>query len=143
MGAKVLVVDDSPNVRRLIRTALEGHGYAVSESEDGEQALASAQASPPDLVITDIYMPVMDGLSLVQAIRALPSLRFTPVLILTTEASEGMKERGRAAGATGWIVKPFEAEQLCRLVARFVRTPAVSLGGIPTAPGGPPVDTGH
>jgi two-component system chemotaxis response regulator CheY len=126
MGARILVVDDSPNVRRMIRAALACEDYQVSESEDGEQALASVQAAPPDLVITDIYMPVMDGLSLVHAVRALPALRFIPILILTTESEEGMKQLGRAAGATGWIVKPFEADHLRQVVASVVRTRGVS-----------------
>jgi two-component system chemotaxis response regulator CheY len=120
MGARILIVDDSASIRQMIRTALEGDGYEVLECEDGEQALAAFQATPADLVITDIYMPRMDGLSLVRNLRELPALRFTPILILTTEEGDEMKQRGRAAGATGWIVKPFQAEHLCRVVGRLV-----------------------
>jgi len=121
MSAKILVVDDSQSMRTLIRAALEADGYEVDESEDGEQALASFQASTPDLVITDIYMSRMDGLTLVRGIRALPACRFLPILVLTTEAGEEMKQRGRAAGATGWIVKPFEPDQLREVVGRLLR----------------------
>jgi two-component system chemotaxis response regulator CheY len=126
MAARILIVDDSPNVRRALLAALECEDYQVVESENGEQALAAVQTMVPDLVITDLYMPVMDGLSLVHAIRELPALRFVPILILTTEGEEGIRERGRAAGATGWLVKPFEVSQLRQLVARFVRARGVS-----------------
>jgi len=121
MSAKILVVDDSQSMRTLIRAALEADGYEVDESEDGEQALASFQASTPDLVITDIYMSGMDGLSLVRGIRTLPTCRFLPILVLTTEAGDEMKQRGRAAGATGWIVKPFQRDQLREVVGRLLR----------------------
>lgn len=121
MSARILVVDDSQSMRSLIRAALAEEGYDVSESENGEQALAAFQAATPDLVITDIYMPGMDGLSLVRGIRAIPACRFLPILVLTTEGGEAMKQRGRAAGASGWIVKPFQAEQLREVVGRLLR----------------------
>ncbi len=121
MRARILVVDDSPSMRTVIRAVLEDDGYEVAASEDGEEALASFQATTPDLVITDIYMSRMDGLTLVRGIRALPACRFLPILVLTTEAGEEMKQRGRAAGATGWIVKPFEPDQLREVVGRLLR----------------------
>ncbi|MGH7263531.1 MAG: response regulator [Candidatus Rokuibacteriota bacterium] len=121
MSARILVVEDSPVVRQTIRAALESAGHQVTESGDGEQALRCLGSAAPELVITDVYMSGMDGLSLVRAIRALPLFRFLPILVLTTEAAEEMKERGRAAGATGWMVKPFQAEQLRQVVTRLVR----------------------
>lgn len=120
MGAMILIVDDSKSLRDMLRTALETDGYEVAESEDGVQALEACQAARPDLVVTDVHMPRMDGLSLVAAIRALPALRFMPILILTTESGEEMKQQGRAAGATGWIVKPFQADRLRQVVARVL-----------------------
>jgi two-component system chemotaxis response regulator CheY len=120
VSARILVVDDSQSMRALVRAALEGDGYEVAESENGEQALDSFQATPPDLVITDIYMSGMDGLNLVRGIRAVPAGRFLPILVLTTESGEEMKQRGRAAGATGWIVKPFQREQLRQVVGRLL-----------------------
>jgi two-component system chemotaxis response regulator CheY len=121
MRVRILVVDDSPSMRTVIRAVLEDDGYEVAASEDGEEALASFQATTPDLVITDIYMSRMDGLTLVRGIRALPACRFLPILVLTTEAGEEMKQRGRAAGATGWIVKPFQRDQLREVVGRLLR----------------------
>jgi len=120
MTARVLIVDDSRSLRRMVYAALAQDDYEILEGQDAEQALAVAQASPPDLVITDINMPGMDGLSLIRSLRALPEFRFTPVLVLTTEWGEEMKRRGLAAGATGWIVKPFNPEQLRRLVGQFL-----------------------
>ena len=120
MTARVLIVDDSRSLRRMVYAALAQDDYEILEGQDAEQALAVAQASPPDLVITDINMPGMDGLSLIRSLRALPEFRFAPVLVLTTEWGEEMKRRGLAAGATGWIVKPFNPEQLRRLVGQFL-----------------------
>jgi len=122
MSARILVVEDSHSIRRLIRAALESDGYEVLEREDGEAGLAALQESPPDMVITDVYMPGMDGLSLVRSIRALRAFRFLPILIITTESGDNMKQSGRAAGATGWIVKPFDDDQLRQVVARFLKT---------------------
>jgi two-component system, chemotaxis family, chemotaxis protein CheY len=125
MATKILVVEDSPVVRQTIRTALEVDGYEVTESGDAEQALALLRAAAPELVITDIYMSGMDGLGLIRAIRALPVFRFLPILVVTTETDDEMKQRGRAAGATGWIVKPFQSEQLRQVVGRLVRPTGV------------------
>ncbi|HET7875665.1 MAG TPA: response regulator [Methylomirabilota bacterium] len=119
-GAKILIAEDSRSLRNMMREAFVLDGYEILEGQDGEQALALAQATTPDLVITDVHMPGMDGLTLVRSLRALPALKFTPVLVLTTEWGEEMKQRGLAAGATGWIVKPFHPEQLRRLVARLL-----------------------
>jgi two-component system chemotaxis response regulator CheY len=107
-------------MRGMIRAALTPDGYEVVEGQDAEEALAVLQATPPDLVITDVHMPGMDGISFVRSLRALPLFRFTPVLVLTTEWGEEMKQRGLAAGATGWIVKPFNPDQLRRLVGQLL-----------------------
>jgi len=122
---KILTVDDSCSMRQMVRSALEAEGYEVSEADNGESALAMLAIDAPDLVITDLYMPTMDGLSLLRAIRELPRHKFTPVLLLTTERGEEMKQRGRASGATGWLVKPFQPEQLCQLVGRVLGTTRV------------------
>ena len=120
MVTRIMIVEDSRSLRRMIRTALAVDGYDVLEGQDGEEALALLRTTTPDMVITDVHMPGMDGLSLVRALRALPLFRFTPILILTTERSEEMKQRGLAAGATGWIVKPFDPEQLRKVVGRLL-----------------------
>jgi len=120
MTAKILTVDDSCSMRQMVRTALQADGYEVTEAENGEAALAALDVEAPDLVITDLYMPTMDGLTLLRAIRERPQYKFTPVLLLTTEHGEEMKQRGRASGATGWLVKPFQPEQLRQVVARVL-----------------------
>jgi two-component system, chemotaxis family, chemotaxis protein CheY len=120
MSATILVVDDSKMVRRLVRGALSADDHRVVEAPGAREALAALDAQPIDLVITDVNMPEIDGLTLVRAVRARPRERFTPVLVLTTEGSEDMKQRGRDAGATGWLVKPFDAEQLRHTVRRVL-----------------------
>jgi len=126
MSAKILIVEDSRSMRRIVRSALESEGYQVAESEDGRQALNALRDVAPHLIITDINMPEVDGISLVREIRRLPSFRFTPVLILTTESGDDMKENGRAAGATGWIVKPFDPDQLRQVVAHVLKARGVA-----------------
>lgn len=120
MSARILAVDDSASVRQMVRTALEADGYEVREAQDGQEALDALRAAPADLVISDLYMPTMDGLTLLRAIRQAAEHKFTPVLLLTTENGEEMKQRGRASGATGWLVKPFQPEQLRQVVARVL-----------------------
>jgi two-component system chemotaxis response regulator CheY len=120
MSAKILTVDDSTSMRQMVRAALEVDGYQIQEAQNGEEALAVLDAEPVDLVISDLYMPQMDGLALLRSIRERSEHRFTPVLLLTTESGEEMKRRGRASGATGWLVKPFQPEQLRQIVARVL-----------------------
>ncbi len=120
MSATVLIVEDSRTMRSLVRVMLEPDGYTVRESADGRQALADLQTLSPDLVITDINMPEMDGLTLVRELRQVPALRTTPVLILTTESDDDLKAEARAAGANGWIRKPVHPEQLRRVVAQVL-----------------------
>ncbi len=116
-GASILTVDDSSSMRRMVRAALEADGHRVREAGNGCEALGALEAEPADLVITDLYMPVMDGLSLLLALRERAEYRSLPVLLLTTERAEEVKARVRASGATGWLVKPFQPEELRRAVA--------------------------
>jgi two-component system chemotaxis response regulator CheY len=115
----ILTVDDSVSMRMLLRAALTGAGHQIAEAEDGVAALEwLGSNSKPDLVITDINMPRMDGFGLIEQIRALPQYRDMPILVLTTESADAKKARARAAGATGWIVKPFDPEQLNNVIRR-------------------------
>lgn len=116
----VLTVDDSAAIRSVVGVVLQSAGYAVSSAVDGEDGLARARSQRADLVITDLNMPRMDGLALVRALRAEPAYRKVPILILTTESSPEMRERGREAGATGWLVKPFDPERLLEVVRRVL-----------------------
>jgi two-component system chemotaxis response regulator CheY len=102
----------------MVSFTLKGAGYDVVEAADGQQALTSLTANKVDLVIADLNMPVMDGLTLIRKLRALPQYRTTPLLMLTTEADEKKKADGRAAGATGWIVKPFDPAKLISVVQK-------------------------
>lgn len=121
MAKKALVVDDSPSIRQLVSFTLQQAGFEILQAPDGKQALEQLGGRPVHLVITDLNMPVMDGLELIRGLRAQPAYRFTPILMLTTESLESKKQEGKAAGATGWIVKPFQPEQLLQVVARVVR----------------------
>jgi two-component system chemotaxis response regulator CheY len=118
--ASVLAVDDSTSMRNMVSFTLKSAGYEVVEAACGQEALQIAQTRKVDLVLTDINMPNMDGLSLIKALRALPTYRFTPILTLTTESAADMKQRGKAAGATGWIVKPFNPEQLLAVMKKVI-----------------------
>ena len=121
MGARVLIVDDSRSMRQLVRSALEAGGHEVHEGEHGRAALAVLQRQQVDLVVTDVNMPEMDGLELTRAIRQLDAHRFLPILILTTESGDAIKNRGREAGATGWLVKPFDPATLLEVVQKVLR----------------------
>ena len=115
--AKLLIVDDSTMLRDMLNYALNEGGYTdVTEAVDGVDGLEKAKAASYDLVITDVNMPNMDGLSLIGELRKLPAYASKPILVLTTERSDEMKAKGKAAGATGWIVKPFVPEQLLKAV---------------------------
>ena len=120
MTASILIVDDSNSVRMAIRMALTGAGYAVTEAADGAQGLSKANGSRFDMIITDLNMPNMDGLSMIRALRKNPAQCGTPILFLTTESEDAMKQQAKAAGATGWLVKPFEPEQLIRVVQKVL-----------------------
>jgi two-component system chemotaxis response regulator CheY len=118
---KVLVVDDSNSIRDMVSFTLKSAGYETVEAKDGQDGLNKAQGARFDLVISDVNMPIMDGITLCQELRKLPSFKFTPILMLTTESSGDMKMRGKAAGATGWLVKPFNPEKLLATIKRVVR----------------------
>lgn len=120
MGKKIMIVDDSMTMRKMVSFALQEGGYAVEQTADGQQALDWLSKNAVDLVITDVNMPVMDGITLVRELRKLPSYRFTPILVLTTESSNEMKQQGKTAGATGWIVKPFEPDAMRQVIARLL-----------------------
>ncbi|WP_407158155.1 response regulator [Bradyrhizobium sp. STM 3557] len=120
--ATILTVDDSPSMRQMIRMTLEPAGHSVIEAGDGAQGLAKAQASRPDMVITDLNMPVMNGLDLIRALRKQPTLTGLPIVFLTTESSDGAKQEAKSAGATGWITKPFVPAQLLAVVGKLVRS---------------------
>jgi two-component system chemotaxis response regulator CheY len=115
--AKVLIVDDSTMLRDMLNYALNEGGYSdITEAVDGVDALEKVNGPEFDIVITDVNMPRMDGLTLIQELRKLPAYAKKPILVLTTERSDEMKAKGKAAGATGWIVKPFVPEQLLKAV---------------------------
>jgi two-component system chemotaxis response regulator CheY len=119
--SKILVVDDSNSIRDMVSFTLKSSGYQTVEAHDGQDGLLKAQAGAFDLVITDVNMPNMDGITLCQELRKLASFQYTPILMLTTESSTDMKQRGKAAGATGWLVKPFNPEKLLATIKRVVR----------------------
>lgn len=116
MAKRIMAVDDSKTMRDMVGFTLRKAGFEVLEAEDGQKALEKLQQSPVDLVITDINMPNMDGITLVSQLRALGAFKSTPILILTTEGGDDKKAQGRAAGATGWIVKPFAPDKLLQVV---------------------------
>lgn len=120
MSKTILAVDDSAFIRQMLSVTLRDAGYHVVEAVDGEDALAKAQANAVELVLTDQNMPRMDGLALVRCLRRLPRYRTAPILVLTTEADDAMKTRGRAAGATGWLVKPFDPQRLLEVVRKVM-----------------------
>src|ERR1700749_1579559 len=119
--ARILPRDDSPAMRPMVRVTLRSAGHDVVGGVEGPTALDIAKKQPPvDLVITDVNMPNMDGITLVKELRQLAYYRGVPLLVLTTEASTQKKQEGKAAGATGWIVKPFNPERVLATVARVV-----------------------
>ncbi len=118
---KILVVDDSNSIRDMVSFTLKSAGYSTVEAKDGQDGLSKAQMGTFDLVISDVNMPNMDGIALCIELRKLPSFKFVPILMLTTESSGDMKQRGKAAGATGWLVKPFNPEKLLATIKRVVR----------------------
>jgi two-component system chemotaxis response regulator CheY len=120
MARLILTVDDSASMREMVRATLTSAGYQVVEAVDGQEALDYARENPCDLVISDVNMPRMDGITLVHELRSLPHYRLTPLLLLTTESSQEKKLEGKRAGATGWIVKPFNPEQLLATMARVL-----------------------
>ncbi len=120
MSKTVLSVDDSASVRQMVKLTLTGAGYQVIQANDGAEGLAKARETAVDMVVTDINMPNMNGLALIRELRQLPSYKGVPIIFLTTESDEGMKREAKAAGATGWITKPFQQEQLVAVVKKVL-----------------------
>ena len=124
----ILAVDDSASMRRIVSFTLKSAGYEVVEAVDGEDAFDKANARPFDLVLTDQNMPRLDGIGLTRRLRGHASFKAIPILILTTESSDQMKQAGKAAGASGWLVKPFDPNRLVEVVSKVMRPPAGARG---------------
>lgn len=120
MAKVALVVDDSTSMRQMVAFTLQSAGFQVIEGADGKDALQKANGKALNLVITDLNMPSMDGISLIRELRKIPNFKFTPILMLTTESQDTKKQEGKAAGATGWLVKPFNPDQLLAVVSKVV-----------------------
>ena len=116
----ILAVDDSASMRQMVSFTLKGAGYDVIEAVDGVDALQKAKAKKTDLVLADVNMPNMDGITLIKELRKLPDYKFTPMLILTTESAADKKNAGKDAGATGWLVKPFDPDKLLATVSKVI-----------------------
>ncbi len=120
MAKKILTVDDAASIRQMVAFTLKGSGYDVVEAIDGQDGLNKAKSGQFDLILTDQNMPKMDGLTLIKSLRALPQYSRTPILMLTTESGDDMKAKGRAARATGWLVKPFDPAKLLEVVKKVL-----------------------
>ncbi len=120
MAKVIMTVDDSASVRQMVGFTLRQAGYEVMEAADGKDALAKLRGRAVDMVLTDLNMPNMNGIELTRALRASASYKFVPIVLLTTESQAAKKQEGKAAGATGWIVKPFKPEQLLKVVKKVV-----------------------
>ena len=117
----ILAVDDSASMRQMVSFTLKSAGYTVVEAVDGQDAYEKTGARDFDLVLTDQNMPNLDGIGLTKRLRTSPNFKATPILILTTESSEQMKQAGRNAGATGWLVKPFDPAKLLEVIKKVIR----------------------
>lgn len=120
MSKHILIVDDSPSIRQMVEVTLKSQNYQVTAAGDGQAALDLCQSNSYDFVLTDQNMPRMDGLTLIKNLRGMSAYRSTPIVVLTTEASDSMKAQGRAAGATGWMVKPFDPQKLLAIAAKVL-----------------------
>ncbi|TVO69068.1 MAG: response regulator [Denitromonas halophila] len=120
MSKHILAIDDSASIRQMVNFTLKSAGYHVVDAVDGRDGLERAKSQQFDLVLTDQNMPRMDGLALIRALREMPAYQRTPILMLTTESSDEMKSQGRAAGATGWMVKPFDPLKLIEVVRKVI-----------------------
>ncbi len=126
MSKKIMIVDDSKTIRSSVEYTLTKEDYEVLTAEDGEDGLEklkdnSSRQERPEMIITDINMPRMDGIEFIEAVKEDSKFKFIPILVLTTESQDQMKEKGKKAGAAGWLVKPFEPQQLLDVVAKFVK----------------------
>ncbi|OBS09877.1 response regulator [Acidihalobacter prosperus] len=120
MPKTVMIVDDSASLRQVVKMALTGAGYEVMEAGDGQEALTRLEGKKVQLVISDVNMPRMDGITFVKQLKQRPEYRFVPVIMLTTEGQDSKKEEGRAAGAKAWMVKPFQPAQMLAAVSKLV-----------------------
>ena len=120
MAKTIMIVDDSATLRQVVSIALKGAGYDVIEGADGKDALAKLTGQKVHLVISDVNMPNMDGITFVTELKKLPAYKFTPVIMLTTEAGEDKKASGQAAGAKAWVIKPFKPEQMLNAVSKLI-----------------------
>lgn len=119
MAKTILVVDDSSSLRQIVRSSLGSAGYTVIEAADGQAALAMLDGRSINMVICDVNMPVLNGIEFVKAAKALPHYKFTPIMMLTTESQDAMREKGKQAGARAWMVKPFSPTQLVKAVDKI------------------------
>lgn len=120
MSKTILVVDDSASVRQVVSIALKGAGYDVIEGCDGKDALTKLNGQKIHLIISDVNMPNMDGITFVKEVKKLANYKFTPIIMLTTESQEGKKQEGQAAGAKAWVVKPFQPAQMLTAVSKLI-----------------------
>jgi len=120
MGKAILIVDDSASVRQVVGIALKGAGYDVIEGCDGKDALTKLNGQKIHLIISDVNMPNMDGITFVKEVKKMANYKFTPIIMLTTESQEGKKQEGQAAGAKAWVVKPFQPAQMLAAVSKLI-----------------------
>ena len=121
MGKTILTADDSASMRQMVSFTLKGAGYEVVEAVDGKEGLSMISQTKVDMIITDLNMPNMDGIEMIRNVRAMPQYKFIPIILLTTESQDGKKKEGKAAGATGWIIKPFKPEQLLGVIRKVLK----------------------
>ncbi|HEX4939121.1 MAG TPA: response regulator [Candidatus Kapabacteria bacterium] len=120
MAKNIMIVDDSASLRQVVAIALRGAGYDVIEAQNGQDALSKLDGKKIHLIISDVNMPVMDGITLVKEVKKLPAYKFTPIIMLTTEGADAKKKEGQAAGAKAWIVKPFQPDQMLKAVSTLI-----------------------
>ena len=119
MSKTIMIVDDSASLRQVVGIALKSAGYEILEACDGKDALGKLTGQKINLIISDVNMPVMDGLSFVREVKKHPNYKFTPIIMLTTESQEAKKQEGQSAGAKAWVVKPFKPEQMLQAVSKL------------------------
>ena len=120
MSKTILIVDDSSSVRSVVGIALKSAGYDVIDACDGKDALSKMTGQKIHLIVSDVNMPNMDGISFVKAVKKLPNYKFTPICMLTTEAEESKMQEGKAAGAKAWVIKPFQPPKLLNVVSKLI-----------------------
>ena len=120
MAKTIMIVDDSPSLRQVVNIALKGAGYDVIEACDGKNAISQLDGRKINLIISDVNMPVMDGIEMVKEIKQMAQYKFTPIIMLTTESEDGKKQAGKAAGVKAWVIKPFKPDQMLDAVAKLI-----------------------